>query len=289
MVPNLSLVVGVKDHFEVVKLLSSVDSNIEVILVLNQSSDAIKKALSNLKSTKFSLRTVEIQKSSLGMIKNIGIKEASNDNVLLLDADCIFAKGTIGKVIDCLKTHDIGKVNMIIESNSWLSKILAFNRVPIRPNATFTPGLFFRKSIVNKIGGYYYKEDLPWREDYEFGQRINKNKISVYYLDNAIVYHPPYRLFYDLKTAIRCGGGQQIGCSRGYIEPTLKWGGGPSFISSMLYDFYRIPHVLTHLLFGDIKRFGFVAALYKLIWKFVFSIGYYLQMFFNFLEIDKNE
>lgn len=280
----LTLICGVKNHLEVINLLASIDENIEVILVLNNASLLIKNTFSYLRFENFVLRILEIPSCSLGMIKNVGIENARNDNVFFLDADNVLEKGTLKKIIDCLKKYDAGKVNVVIQTNSTANKIFAANRVPQKNNFAYTPGLFFRKSIFDKIGGYYFKVDLPWREDYQLGQRVLEYGVYIHYIEDAIVYHPPYIFIHDLKTAFRCGGGHYIGCVKGYIKPTLKYGGGKSFLKSVARDIYRVPYLLFVLFYQDTKRFGIVTAAYKLFWKTIFSFGYYSQLCFNFLR-----
>ena len=99
----LTLIVGVKNHLEVINLLASIDENIEVILVLNNASLLIKNTLSYLRFENFVLRILEIPFCSLGMIKNVGIENARNDNVFFLDADNVLEKGTLKKIIIVLK------------------------------------------------------------------------------------------------------------------------------------------------------------------------------------------
>lgn len=280
----LTLIVGVKDHLEVVNLLGSIDENIEVVVVLNCASSLIKTVFQYLKFDTFTLKIAEIEVFSLGQIKNVGIQQATNDNVFFLDADCVLKKGTLNKIIEFLRNNEIGKANIVIYSDSWLSSVLAKNRIPSKQNSAYTPGLFFKKSIINKIDGYYYRNELQWREDYELNQRIEKNKIWIHFLEDAVVFHPPYRLFCDIKTAFRCGGGQQIGCMKGYIKPTLKYGGGKNFLKSITYDFFRAPYLLTTQFYKDFEKFGFIAAIYKIFWKAVFTLGYYTQLFFSFLN-----
>lgn len=282
----LSLIIGVKDHLEVINLLCSIDENIEVIIVINNSSSQTEKILHKLKFDNFDLKIVKSLTSNLGKVKNIGIENAKNDSVFFLDSDCVLEKETLNKVIKYLDTHEIGKVNIQIKTTGLLSSILAKNRIPNQPNAAYTPGLFFRKTILNKIGGYYYMNDIPWREDFELKQRIKKYGINIHYLEDAIVYHPTYKLIPDLRTAFRCGGGQQVGCSKGYIKPTLKWGGGNNFLMAFIFDIYRIGYLSTYLFYKDCRRLGFVSAVYKMLWKLIFTFGYYSQILFNFLEVQ---
>lgn len=280
----LTLIVGVRNHLEVINLLTSIDENIEVILVLNNASPLIRKILNHLRFENFSLRIIEISVSGLGMIKNVGIENARNDNIFFLDADNVLEKGTLKKVINCFENYEAGKVNIVIQMNGTASKIFAANRVPQKNNFAYTPGLFFCKSIINKINGYYFKDDLPWREDYQLGQRVVENGVHICYLEDAVVYHPPYVFMRDLKTAFLCGGGHCIGCIKGYIKPTLKYGGGRSFLKSMAQDIRRIPYLLIVLFYQDTKKFGIAAAIYKVVWKAVFLAGYYSQLCFNFLK-----
>lgn len=280
----ISLIVGVKDHIEILNLLKSIDENIEVIIVLNNAMSEIKKILEKFKINSFQLKIIEISTSNLGAIKNAGIKNAKNNNLFFLDADCVLAKGALKKISESFKKYDVGKVNMVVEARGLFSRIFANNRKSTKSNAAYTPGLFFKKNIKNRIGGFYYHNDLPWREDYELDQRMGKSNVHIQYLPGIIIYHSKYKLLSDIKTAFRCGGGHQVGCRRGYIKPTWKWGGGKRFLDSIIFDTFRLFYLTTYLFYKDWERFDFFTAVYKFFWKIIFMLGYYAQIVFNFLN-----
>ena len=75
----LSLITGVKDHLEVINLLCSIDENIEVIIVTNNSSEQTERILHKLKFDNFDLKIIKSSASNLGEIKNIGIENSKNN------------------------------------------------------------------------------------------------------------------------------------------------------------------------------------------------------------------
>jgi len=273
----ISLIVGVRQHFEIFTLLDSVDEDVEVIVVLNNSSEAIREAARNYQPDGFRLRWLDLQDSRLGTIKNFGIRAASHDLVLLLDADCELSPGALRLVAERAGRVDIGKVNMIIRHATFGQKVRAANRVPASATSAYTPGLFFHRRILPRIGGYFYLDSLPWREDYELNQRLRRFDVPVSYHPDVLVYHPPYVLWRDLRTAFRCGRGHRIGCRDGAIEPSWKWGGGRTLRQSLCREPRRAWYLLTRYFPADCHTHGVTAALYKLVWKAVFTAGYYLS------------
>lgn len=272
---RLSIIVGVKDHIDVINLLLSVDMFCEVILILNKSNETTRKIYKNIVFKNIDLKVLEIDSNNLGFIKNLGIEHSTSNNILMLDADNILAPGTLEKIVGSLEEYDIGKVGYSIIDSGYSSKILNKARIPWNKYFLYHPGVFYRKTIKDKVGGYYYVSDLPWREDYQFAQRVQKSKLKPIILNDAIIFHPPYSFFRDIRTAYRCGGGQYIGCSTGKIIPSLKYGGTKNIFYSIAFDTVRLPVLLTYVLSIHIYRLGFLTACYKLFWKLIFMIGYY--------------
>lgn len=127
---QLSLIVGVRDHSEITNLLGSIDEDIEVVLILNNTRSSLRKTIQSLSFDKFTLKIIEISSSSLGTVKN----------------------------------------------------------------------------------------------------------------------------------------------------------SGRNIFSAILFDIYRFPFLITVLFYQDYKKFGIFSAMYKFIWKFIFTLGYYSQLFFRFLK-----
>ncbi|MDD4251287.1 MAG: hypothetical protein PHX27_03795, partial [Candidatus ainarchaeum sp.] len=60
------------------------------------------------------------------------------------------------------------------------------------------------------------------------------------------------------------------------------YGGARGLFHSIFVDFVRIL-LLPYVFVYEAIKIGPVSSLYKIIWKIIFTIGYYYQMFFKFL------
>lgn len=283
---NLTTVTGVSSHLEVAKMVQSIDEPVEIILVLNRPTDDARKLVTQLASSDKRIRVFEIAKNSLGMIKNIGIKNASHDNILFIDADCQLRKGALRKFYDGLQYSKICKGVVKITPSTYLGAVVALARDSCNPPTAYTPGLAIRKDIVNDLG-FFFHDDLYWREDYEFHCRIKKKGIPITFIAEAIMDHPETFLYHDLRTAYRCGTGHRIGVAKNFIANDLAYGGGKSLLASAVYDIKRLISLPGEFMLWYKFHKRLDVCIYKLFWRAAFTTGYYAQALFDVQGVTK--
>ncbi|MBN1792102.1 glycosyltransferase [Candidatus Woesearchaeota archaeon] len=280
---DLSVIVRVKDDIRIKRCIESIDENVEKMIVLNTPSDQVRGIVDKLDS-----RTIEISENNLGKAHNAGIDACSNEKVLLMDSDCVFNPGTIRTLFDGLREASLSKGRVVFTHKSFVGRIVALSReyhVSDKVNA-YAPPLAFSRDIKNKIGGYYFDEDLFWTEDHEFDQRVQRANLRIKYEKDASIEHDELTMRSDLRSSFHYGAGYYEGIAKGVTQSCFMYGGHKRLIGSVAYDCVRA--AALPLLFADVKRKkGILPAAFMCVWMGAFSAGYYSQALFNVLEKNR--
>lgn len=282
---NLSIIIPVKDDLRIKNAIDSIDENVEIVIVLNIPSKEIRLLTKKLKNLNANIKITEIGVNNLSKAYNVGIKSSTKDNVLLMDSDCVFKKNTIRKLFEGLKNCELSKGRVSFKIHTFINKIIALSRDYHATDIVnaYSPPLAFKKSIKNKIGGYFFDEEIYWTEDHEFNQRVKRARFKIAYNPKAIIKHKALTIKADLRSSFFYGMGYYQGVSKGKTVPSIMYGGHKTLFGSIIFDLFRI--FLLPLFFLDVFfKKGFFTAIYMLIWMFVFVIGYYTQGFFKKLE-----
>jgi len=252
----ISIIIPCADDIQIKTCLESIDEKVEIIVALNGASEEVKNIVRGYK-----VKIIEIPERNLAKAENIGIEEAENKKILLLDSDCRLQKKAIKKLYNAFFDCDVIKGRVIFESNGFLSKIIARVREYIYycPPKPFNPFLAINKDIKKLIGNYFFDEDIYWTEDADLHLRLKKAGIKVKYFWEAKAFHSPLPIRHDLKSAFRYG----IGKRRRVQKGTAR-GVGSDF---------------GHVLDIALKK-GFFPSLYYIVWNCFYSAGFFYQMLF---------
>lgn len=250
---NLTVVIPCASDTKIKSCIQSIDADVEIIVVLNGPTKDVIKIVDS-----FKIKKISVPQRNLAKALNIGVNRAKHDKVVLIDSDCIFQKRAIEKACIALEYYPVVKGKVIFESNSLSSKIVAETREYVynNPPKIYNPFLCIDKKIKNKVGGYYFDEDIFWTEDADLSSRIIKAKIPVKFLTTAKANHASVSILYDLKSAFRYGIGRYL---RVYKKKTV----------GINAHWNNIPDIA-------IKK-GISKALYYLVWNVVYSIGFLYQ------------
>lgn len=205
---DLSIIIPVKDDIRITQCVESIDEDVEVVIVMNEPSQEIIEIVSNMDY----VTSVCIDEANLSKAYNAGIEAAKYENVMLMDSDCIFEKGTIRKLYDGMKDAKLSKGMVVFKRDSLESTIVA----KVREFTTtdfcnaFSPPLIFKKSIIEDIG-YYFNPNLKWEEDFDFNSRVMEKKLKIHWDRSAVIYHPALTFKQDLRSAYNYGTGHGIG------------------------------------------------------------------------------
>jgi len=203
---DLSVVIRVANDLRIVDCVNSVDEPAEIVVAAYDPKERMRSTLESLP-----VNTCYINKPGIGLANNVGIAAASHEKVLLMDADCVFEPGAIRLMYDALDHSKLVKSHVRYSGTNRLSKMVAegrsFHGLFEKDSVfAFTPGLAFRKEIINNLS-YYFDNDLLWAEDAEFDKRVRDAGLKVKYLSEAVVSHAPLNVRQDLKAAYKYGTG----------------------------------------------------------------------------------
>ncbi len=118
---------------------------------------------------------------------NEASKLAQGTIVVFLHADVIPPKGFIDDIVECLRAeYDAGFFSYRFDKDSWLLRV---NASFTAKDSLFTGGgdqcLFIRKQVFEALGEY--NENQVLMEDFEFFERMKKNKVPYTIIKNDLV------------------------------------------------------------------------------------------------------
>jgi GT2 family glycosyltransferase len=193
-------------------------SDVEIIIVDNNSQDETRAYLKQLANNKDLKVKIILNKENAGFAKavNQGIREARGEYVLLLNSDIKVLPGTIDKLIEVVKKKkDAGlvapkllnrggktsqascyKLPTIVRAikEYWLKKAGAFEKYlpcgghPTAVEAVVGAAMLIPKTTLDLIGNFDEKYFMYY-EDLDFCRRTRKAGLTVYYVPQAKVIH----------------------------------------------------------------------------------------------------
>lgn len=188
-------------HFEVA-LCSVLEQNIKPTEIVIVQDGPVSKLCEQV-IVKYSAKHASIKLISLeenkghGIARNEGLKACSYDFVAIADADDICNKYRFDKQLSVLVSdNDIAVVSSnLAEFSSSPDKIVSYKRLPVSHEELLDvmkwkcplnqPAVMFRRSAVNKVGGY-----IDWfhNEDYYLWIRLAKAGYKFQNIAEPLVY-----------------------------------------------------------------------------------------------------
>ena len=207
-------------------------------------------------------------RGNLSRSRNIGIKHSAFDRILLLDSDIILSDHFLEEILKASDDYDLVKSNIIFDSNSWLTSIIAKSRKLGHVGNVFTPGLLVKKEVFDRIG--YFNEKVKFSEDGEFSFRVKKKGVSFTETSRACVFHPPINLKRDLRMAYNLGIGKRSGVEFGQMLNSED-------LSNLSHRFFT--GILAKDFVKKTKEWGLAVAVYDTIWAWLYYLGYYHEKY----------
>lgn len=270
---RLSVVIPVSRDLRLSECLKSIDEPVEVIIVLNNfPSLGVKNIVNDFCWKDLKVVNLDGGHNNLSVAFNAGIKAASNEKILIMNSDCIFKKGQLGRISNLLNAHDVVKMRIKFSYRSFSEQIVSRTRTLFHEyyndgKNIFGPGLGFKKSVRAELNGYFYDEEIAWGEDGELTKRINRSNLKLYKVKSQIV-HAPETMKHDLLTALKIGAGKRA------ADRKLQCGkikGVVSILAENLFDHkghFKIAY----------RTFGITIWSYLVVWKMAFTLGYIRQV-----------
>lgn len=186
-------------------LISAIESilnqsfiDFEFIIILdNYNNIKLKKVIEYYKSLDSRIIFI-INKENIGLAKslNVGIKNSRGKYIARMDSDDISFNERLASQVNFMEKNSKvalcgTKVVYIDEFNNLISEQ---KKIPIEfkkikkylkyNNCIAHPSFMFRRSIINKLGGY---KNIPYAEDYELLQRLIINGYEVVNIDSVLL------------------------------------------------------------------------------------------------------
>ncbi|MDO8524850.1 MAG: hypothetical protein Q7R99_04510 [bacterium] len=266
---EMSIIIPVSQDFRLLNCLKSIDIDSEIVVIFNNnpSKELIEISREDKRVNPIVINDIGC---NLARIFNIGIQASAHEYILLANSDCIFLPGRLNSYFDELMIYPVVKGHIQFESNSFETRLVAELRFLFHESfsprkSLFGPGLAFHRSICNRIGGYYFDEEVGWGEDGELSERIYSSGLEVQHLSQHVMLHPPESICHDLHIAYKIGYGEWIQDARV----------GTNLLKAIFTDIANLlcdkgKRIRVSFLYG-----GTLLAVYLLTWKIVAHIGYY--------------
>ncbi|MGA2800303.1 MAG: glycosyltransferase family A protein [Candidatus Micrarchaeaceae archaeon] len=265
---------------ECINCINSNKYKVEIIVALNAPDLKTAELLDEISKNNKSVRRIFIKKKGIGRARDLGCKAAKGKFLMMMDSDCIMKKGSLDLLIDGLSNTDLSKGDVKYLSNDFSTKLIAKVRQGNASNLNnlYTPMIAFRKSIVKKIGGYYFSHNLQWAEDGEFAERAKRVKLTLKKVPSAIAYHKPTSISQDISTAFKYGFGFGIALRSGLRYGDPVHGRGKTAIEGIKSDIEGTKDRITYIS-NYFKQGGFIIGIYRSTWFVLYQFGRYSSYF----------
>jgi GT2 family glycosyltransferase len=211
---DLSVVITCRDDRRIVDAVRSVDVDAEIVIVLNGSPARFAVGLRRELGER--VRIESLPRPNRARSVERGIAAASCDRILLMDADCRFASGSVAAMLRAFERgspgEEIYKGRLVYESGATrASALVARSRAQrnLRLSA-YKPALAFSRQLSPRLGGYFFDPRLIWKSDAELDHRIRRAGLRIVPVDDCVVRHAALTLRSDLYSSFHYGVGSAI-------------------------------------------------------------------------------
>jgi GT2 family glycosyltransferase len=277
------------------------EENYEIIAIYddlncNYDQNQIKKYSKRIKNFLFE----KVSHRGVALVRNYGIEIARGYLILFIDDDCQAKSNWISSFVRYMDNHpDIigtGGTILSVMPQTFIQKYIDLKNLLRRPIrdingniiSLITANACFRKSVVDKIGGFRKEFSDYGGEDLDISFRCRKfGKLA--YCENAIVYHYHRRTLKELvKQHIFYGRGTYLVCRLNNIEINFKLLKfyTPTFFNWFKYLWYILKRVFAVSL-PEFKQKNVRLSLYlpycllDIVRKLSFIIGVTIE-YYNF-------
>ena len=224
----------------------------EIIVINDGSTDKTGEKAKELISFDNKLKVIDIPHSGKAHAINTGVKHASGEVIIVLDADSKLGKDALTKLVTPFSDEKIGAVSGIIRADinnnplTWFQDLeymmsSTWRHICNKVNGTYLlPGFTaFRKTALEKIGGFQ-RDTLC--EDFEIGLRMKKAGYKMVMSDAIMHTGVPQ----NLRALAR----QRFRWSRGTIQVVKKHSDIPLNPRYGSVGFYGIPTQMYWFIHG---------------------------------------
>jgi len=173
----------IKDVLDSIMRQTYPKEKIETIVIDDKSTDKTAEI-----AKKYPVKLIKGQHKGVGAARNLGIKNATGDIILFVDADQVLDKNYVKEIVSCFKEDVAGvsgfeklyNTKSLIAKLSYLKKRLGYETAKLIPLGAV------RKSVIKEIG--YIDPKYGMYDDWEFAKRVSE-KHKIVRTKKAIFYH----------------------------------------------------------------------------------------------------
>ena len=189
---------SVIDHFNKPEIIivdnNSTDQTLNIVKNFMQAPD-LEDEMKN-KYTKIKIKSVK--NYSPGKALNVGVKNSTNKNILIISAHCVLNKVNVGKLINQLKNYAcvFGNQIPVYYGKKITKRYLWTNFTNVKVENMFSKLenryflhnalAFYNKTILKK---YPFNENLTTKEDRYWAKEIIKDKKKILYDPSLEAFH----------------------------------------------------------------------------------------------------
>lgn len=167
----------IKDVLDSIKKNSYV---FELIVVCDSCIDDTKQVSSFYTNLVFDVDFQNVSKS-----RNFGAQKSSGDILIFLDADTLISDNYFEEVIKAISDYDYGCARHVNESNSIVSKYIAWQSNSYFKKGNIGGNLFIKRDFFNKVSGF--NENMKRGEDTDLGERLKKVGAKYCFLEKCYI------------------------------------------------------------------------------------------------------
>jgi glycosyltransferase involved in cell wall biosynthesis len=219
---DLTILIPVRRDRRLALCLASIDVECRVLVVLNGATTEFEHWVRTLRPD---LEVVVSARAGIGHAYNLGLAACRTEYALLMDSDCTFRRGTIGRIRAGLDSAALSKGRVSFSHRSHLSRVIAAYRTYTTSSFVnaFSPPLGLSRAAIELLLGNFFDDELIWAEDLDFDHRVRARGIRIAYDPDAVVVHPALTPAEDLRAAYHYGVGYAVGARKGvFPSPTRK-------------------------------------------------------------------
>jgi len=209
-------VITCRDDARVVDAVRSVDADAEVLIVLNGSPAGFEAELRRQLGERVRIESLPCPNRARSV--EHGIVAASRDWILLMDADCVFAPGSVAAVQRAFERgapgEEVYKGRLVYERGATRANAIVSRSRSQRNRrlSAYKPGLAFSRELTPRLGGYLFDPRLLWKSDAELDGRIRRAGLRIVPVEGCAVHHAPLTFRSDLYSSFHYGVGSAIAC-----------------------------------------------------------------------------
>jgi GT2 family glycosyltransferase len=211
---DLSIVITCRDDRRVADAVRSVDDAAEILIVLNGTPADFEAELRRGLGGR--VRFESLPRPNRARSVERGIAAASRDWILLMDADCTFAPGSVAAMRRAFAggspAGEVYKGRLVYQhGGTRASAVVARSRTQRNQRlSAYKPALAFSRELSRRLGGYFFDPRLVWKSDAELDHRIRRAGLRIVAVDDCVVRHAALTLRSDLYSSFHYGVGSAI-------------------------------------------------------------------------------